>query len=474
MDIISQFHNFLEESFNSFLKKHFLESNFWNKSSSIDNYINFMTDLDSFNYSFINNIIKLYFEYVDNVFFHTKYRKSFCKSKGFYKRTILTLFGEITFKRRYYFDKNYNEFFFFTDFFFNLPKRKYFDPFVCSEICNESASSSYSKAGKIVSQKIGKRINNLFNITRASARNIVLSFPITDDISDNEIRRVERLSVMLDEKFVGSQFNDGQDHMIKAAVIFEDTQLVYKKKLKQDSMNRYKLVNSHTCASIDNTLLMNVVDYIYNNYDVFSLKEINFMGDCAPWIKSFPKTNWFKFHDDLKIQFGMDGFHFSQALTNLTTSQNQDVYDALYEYVLLNKKDEFIRLSNEFLELNWDRKETIEEKRDYIINNWSARQIYQNNAYMRCSMESHISHIFADIFTSRPKAYSKTGLKQLLKLRLLKVNGINIKEKYLNTFRKSNTSKNQSNELYRKATYNISNKIQYFSQSKDNYINFMY
>ena len=44
MDIISQFHNFLEESFNSFLKKHFLESNFWNKSSSIDNYINFMTD----------------------------------------------------------------------------------------------------------------------------------------------------------------------------------------------------------------------------------------------------------------------------------------------------------------------------------------------------------------------------------------------------------------------------------------------
>ena len=42
MDIISQFHNFLEESFNSFFKKHFLESNFWNKSSSIDYHISFI------------------------------------------------------------------------------------------------------------------------------------------------------------------------------------------------------------------------------------------------------------------------------------------------------------------------------------------------------------------------------------------------------------------------------------------------
>ena len=46
-------------------------------------------------------------------------------------------------------------------------------------------------------------------------------------------------------------------------------------------------------------------------------------------------------------------------------------------------------------------------------------------------MESHISHIFADIFTSCPKAYSKKGLRQLLKLRLLKVNNKDIKNMYL-------------------------------------------
>lgn len=475
MNIVSQFHKFLENSFYSFLEKYFLESNFWFKSSSIDNYINFMTDLDSFNYSLMTNAIRLYFEYMDEVFFHSSYRKSFCKSKGFYKRTILTLFGEITFKRRYYFDKNNNEYFFFTDFFLNLHKRKYFDPFVCAEICNASASTSYSKAGKIVSQKIGNRINNIININRASARNTVLSFPINDENNvNNEIKRVEKLSIMLDEKFVGSQFNEGKDHMIKAAVVFEDTELVYKKKLKPNSMNRYRLVNPHTCASIENDLLMDTLNYIYNNYDISYLKELDFMGDCAPWIKSFPKTDWFKFHENINIKFGMDGFHFSQALENLTTTENQDVYDALYEYVLFNNKSDFTRLTNEFLDLNPERKETIESKRDYILNNWNERQIYQNTPYMRCSMESHISHIFADLFTSRPKAYSKKGLKQLLKLRLLKINGKDIKKQYLNQYRKKEIIINQSNELYRKQTEYIKNTELHYSLTLDNYVDFIY
>ena len=78
-------------------------------------------------------------------------------------------------------------------------------------------------------------------------------------------------------------------------------------------------------------------------------------------------------------------------------------------------------------------------------NYWEPRQLYQSKSFLKCSMESHISHIFANIFTSRPKAYSKKGLKQLLKLRLLKINGQNIKELYFNGLN-SNTilSTNQS------------------------------
>lgn len=458
MNIITHFKEILEKNFNKFIKNYFNQSNYWNKSSNINNYINFMTDLDSFNYSLIINIIKEYFEYIDDIFFNSSYRKKFCISKGFYKRTILTLFGEVTYKRRYYYDKNNNERFYFTDYCLNIPKRKYFDPFICSEICNESASSNYSKSGKIIASKIGKRINNNVIISRASARNIVISFAI-NDVNDYDERKVERLFIMLDEKFVGSQFNNDQDHMIKAAVIFEDTELVYKTKRKKESTDRYRLVNSHTCASIEDNLLSDTLEYIYKKYDVDNIKELIFMGDCASWIKNFPKSHWFNFNKYTNVIFAMDGFHFSQALKQLTTNKYPEVYDALYQYVLNNNKIDFIRLCNEFLDEFPSRKETIENKRDYILNNWNARQVYQNNNYMRCSMESHISHIFADIFTSRPKAYSKDGLIKLLKLRLLKVNNINIKELYLKSLNPNTTLEINENginfSIFDKQTFNF-------------------
>lgn len=163
-----------------------------------------MTDLDNFNYSFMVNVIKSYFEYIDNIFFYTSYRRKYCTSKGFYHRTILTMFGEITFKRRYYYDKKEKERFYFTDYFLNIPKRKYFDPFICANICEEASSSSYSKSGEIVANKIGKRIDNNFYISRASARNIVMKFNIYNDNYEENKRRIEKLYIMIDEKFVGS------------------------------------------------------------------------------------------------------------------------------------------------------------------------------------------------------------------------------------------------------------------------------
>lgn len=465
MNIISQFNNILEESFNKYLKKFFNMNKYLNKQSDFNNYYSFIKSLDNFQSTFMKEVIKSYFEYIDECFFNSSYRKNFCTSNGFYERkNYVTLFGEITFKRRYYFDKVHKDKFFFVDLFLGLPKRKHYDPFVCADICDKAASYSYSKSGKIVSEKIGNKINNTFNISRATARNIVMSFNTEID-EENNIKRIERLYVMLDEKFVGSQFQEN-DHMIKAAVLFEDTDLVYKTKKKSKSKNRYKLINSHTCASIENELLNDTVNYIYNNYDTDYLKEITFMGDCATWIKNFPKSYWFKFNPDTQVNFSMDNFHFSQALHQLTTSEYEEVYYALKEIVKDDDKENFELLCNQFIDLNPLRKETIENKMNYILNNWNERQFYENNSYLKCSMESHISHIFADLFTSRPKAYSHKGLKQLLKIRLLKVNGYNIKDIYLKNLNKKTTNKENieikkvdKQTLYYENKYDITYKV---------------
>ena len=49
-------------------------------------------------------------------------------------------------------------------------------------------------------------------------------------------------------------------------------------------------------------------------------------------------------------------------------------------------------------------------------------------------MESQISHNIADLFTSRPKAYSVKMINKLMKIRLHYKTNDNIKELYLNNY----------------------------------------
>jgi hypothetical protein len=97
-----------------------------------------------------------------------------------------------------------------------------------------------------------------------------------------------------------------------------------------------------------------------------------------------------------------------------------------------DNKQGFINLCNLMCDNEPYRKDTIIDKQNYILNNWKYIQNYYHKVFVNCSMESHISHVFADIFTSRPRAYSKSGLRQILKLRLLRVNGEDIQKIFFN------------------------------------------
>ena len=94
MNIISQFNKFLEKNFNFYLKNYFNDFNYYNKSSSFSNYFNFINDLDSFSDSFIKDIIKGYFEYIDNSFFNSSYRKNTALLMVFTKEKIMLPFLE--------------------------------------------------------------------------------------------------------------------------------------------------------------------------------------------------------------------------------------------------------------------------------------------------------------------------------------------------------------------------------------------
>ena len=89
MKMITYFNDLVTKNFNNYLKKYFNFIDYTDKNGNFINYYNFINDLDSFNDSFMKDVIKYYFEYIDECFFNSYYRKKYCKSTGFYERIML-------------------------------------------------------------------------------------------------------------------------------------------------------------------------------------------------------------------------------------------------------------------------------------------------------------------------------------------------------------------------------------------------
>ena len=150
---------------------------------SFDNYINMVTCIDDISYNFSTFLYSSFVEQIDYAFFNSNYRKQWCDVINIFDRNLITLFGEVSFKRRYYHDRLKHKNYYFVDQVLNIKPYSRFDPFVCAKICEVASHDSYAKAGRTVSELIGKRLKFNDNpdkilINRAEARNIVMRFPI--------------------------------------------------------------------------------------------------------------------------------------------------------------------------------------------------------------------------------------------------------------------------------------------------------
>ena len=106
-------------------------------------------------------------------------------------------------------------------------------------------------------------------------------------------------------------------------------------------------------------------------------------------------------------------------------------------------KKNFINAVNLIIEENPKRKEIITKKLNYITKNYKSIKAMQE-LKIGSSMESHISHLIASLFSSRPKSFSTKRINQYLKLNDYKNNDINIFKLYMQSY--SNTEVIKINE----------------------------
>lgn len=390
---------------------------------NINNYISLLSYLDKslcncIKQAFINLIDEL-----DNNYRNSRERKSKYHVKDYCERTILTIFGEITIKRTFYKSKLNCSSFCYIDRLLGLQKYDYFDPYIKAEILDYVSNHNYSETAEHLNILIGNRISieeKQKYLSRQTVRNVILK----SILSNPEIKRkpdVNTLYIISDEKWIPTQNNNKKKVMQKSIVIFDGF---------NKEGNRKSLNNKMTFSGRNEDFIYESIDYIEKAYDISKINTIFMLGDGAPWINNL--KYYFNCWDNINIIQGLDHFHLKQALWRIYN--DRDVYNTLLSYIKNNNKDDFVRLVNEIIDLNPNRKDKIDEYKKYIINNWDKiKNLIKYN--LSCPMESQISHTFASYFTSRPKGYNKNMINKLINIRLKKKNKYNIKLLYLNNIK---------------------------------------
>lgn len=330
MDILSQ-------NYNNLLKKMIFDvftATLKDKLERLDNnhnvfnYINLLSNIDETLCSIARESLVNIFEALDKSFSNSVDRKREYDIKSKHHRTILTIFGEITFTRTFYKSKINGKNFCFVDRYLGLHKYDYFDPYLKALVVEYASNNSYPKTAKYINELIGNRVSlkeKFKYFSRQTIRNIILSARFSQMKNDYKNETPEELYIIADEKWIHTQNNNKQDVMEKSIVLFE-------------SINNHKLHNKQIFASLDSSFLDNCLDYIYNTYNIDKIKTIYCLGDGAKWIKSLKKH--FKFNPNIKIICGLDKFHFKQAIHHICLDSNLE--NILVSYVLNNNKKEFI------------------------------------------------------------------------------------------------------------------------------------
>lgn len=333
-------------------------------------------------------------------------------------RKIITIFGEINFKRRYYEDKETKEKIYLLDQYLGLEPKQRMLTNVKERLLEEAIESSYEKAGKRAVYGI--------EISKETVMNEIEKLEIKPYKKEViEKKQEKRIYVIADEDHV---------HLQKGGIDEPRMVIVYdgiERKGKRIELKNKRHFGGIYKSKIDD-LWEEVMNYIEETYDTEYLEKIYIAGDGASWIKS--GKEWL-----IKSEYILDEFHMKKAISGIVgrpTKENKEVKEQQKEEMQrvlreLNfesfKEKSYEIIAEEMQRSSRERKIKLME---YILNNEEGiRNLYKNKEELHgCSAEGHISHIYSARMSSRPMGWKTENVDKMSKLRLLKEDKVSIRE----------------------------------------------
>ena len=390
----------------------------------------------------IRNQLVEYLEEMDRKFRYSEDRLNKYYVKNTRKRTLVTMYGEITFRRTQYINLSTKKSYCYIDDKLGIDSRIRYTNDVAA-YCFEAYADENSmikvgkEVGNLIHAKFSLDKNDDYAIPRQTIQRMLKRVKATYIKPLQEKKKVEDIYILMDEKYLPDHNDPNKPgskkkkKMTKVAMVVEGL---------DTSNKRHKYLGVSFCSLYKGDFSLRLLEHLNDRYDLEYLKHIHVLADGGTWIKtvsdeiSVPNAKLTKY---------LCKFHFHQALNRIFPIK--DIYDLAIDYIYHDKQEDLYELFNATLEsikeeLNINTKEdeesssrykSLKNNINYIKNNYSEIMNMISLENMNCAMEQCISHHICSEFSNVPKVYSGDNLNLYLSMRDNYRNKENIKMIYL-------------------------------------------
>jgi len=353
-----------------------------------------------------------------NIYKDKQQRKNWAVVQKDSQRTITTAFGDVTYQRRYYKNKETGETAYLTDKAAGIQKYERIDAALKADITDISTILSYQKSIQEL-----KRDGANCNISRQTVMNTLRKIDNLQAYEKpKEKKEIETLYIEADEDHIHLQ--NGKAGMAKLIYVHEGKQTI--KKGRNELKNTVYFSGVYDGDKVEN-LWKEVWTYITNTYDEDKIKRIYISGDGAEWIKFGVKYL-------PNAVYVLDLFHLQKYITS-ALRDDKKTKSQLWKAILKRNKQKVNEILEQKLkELGLTNPENpVTKCQTYINNNWDGICSYSlyKDEISGCSAESHVSHVLSERLSRGPISWSKLGAHKMAQLRAIKVSGISLKNAVL-------------------------------------------
>lgn len=320
-------------------------------------------------------------------------------------KTLVTIFGEVKYKRTYYENKRTGEYSYLSDEIVGIEAYHKLDTSMKARLINEAIDMPYRRSGEEAAEAVTLTSQTVMNSIR-------------------ELGNVENDAVAIEERKKTAKIlyiEADEDHVALQVGGCLESKLVYVHEgIKQIGKERWQLINPRYFSGVySNTdeLWLEVADYIDEAYDADSIEKIYLSGDGAAWIKN--GLGWIK-----GSIYVLDRYHLSKYITQ-ATAHIQGSTPVMWGYINNGEQEKLKALFTAIIKATGieTKKKAVQDARRYILGNWDGIRNQYEPDYVGCSAEGHVSHILSSRLSSRPLGWCKTGVDQIARLRAFEANG---------------------------------------------------